>query len=161
MISCLYCCGRLRQRVELAGMEARGHQEVARAFRRGRRQDRRGELGEAGLGHALAHLGDDLGALHDVPVQGLAAQVEEAVFQADVLRIVRLAEYRQRQFAGRREHFDLAGEHLDLAGRQVGIDGLGRARLDRAVDADHPFAAHGLGGPKQGESGSATICVRP
>ena len=55
----------------------------------------------------------------DVLVQRLAAQVEEAVFQADVFRIVRLAEHRQRQFLGRRQHLDLARENLDLAGRQV------------------------------------------
>ena len=124
----------------------RRHQEVARAFRRRRRQDRRREFGEAGLAHAPAHLGDDPGARDDVPVQRVAAQVEEAVFEADVLGIVRLAEHRQRQFLGRRQHLDLARENLDLAGRQVGVDGLGRARLDLAVDADDPFAAHGLGG---------------
>ncbi len=38
---------RLRQRVELAGMQARRHQEVARAFRRRRGQDRRLEFEEA------------------------------------------------------------------------------------------------------------------
>ena len=64
-------------------------------------------------------VGDDLGALHDVLVQRLAAQVEEAVLQPDVLGIVRLAEHRQRQFLGRRQHLDLAREKLDLAGRQV------------------------------------------
>ncbi len=136
---------RLRQRVEGAGMDARRHQEVARAFGRRGRQDRRREFGEADLAHALAHLGDDLGARHDVLVQRVAAQVEEAVLEPDVLGIVRLAEHRQRQFLGRRQHFDLAGENLDLAGRQIGVGGLGHARLDLAVDADHPFAAHGLG----------------
>ena len=40
---------RLRQRVELARMQARGHEEVARAFRRGSRQDRRREFVEARL----------------------------------------------------------------------------------------------------------------
>ncbi len=136
---------RLRQRVERAGMDARRHQEVARAFGRRGGQDRRRELGEAGLAHALAHLGDDLGARDDVPVQRLAAQVEEAVFEADVFRIVRLAEHRQRQFLGRRQHFDLLRVKLDLAGRHVRVDRLGGARLDLAVDADDPFAAHGFG----------------
>ncbi len=37
----------LRQRVELAGVDARGDEEVARAFRRRCRQDRRRELEEA------------------------------------------------------------------------------------------------------------------
>ena len=40
---------RLRQRVELARVQARRHQEVARALRRGRGQDRRLELEEAAL----------------------------------------------------------------------------------------------------------------
>ena len=78
------------------------------------------------LAHALAHLGDDLGARHDVLVQRVAAQVEEAVLEADVLGIVRLAEHRQRQFLGRRQHLDFAREDLDLAGRQVGVDRLGQ-----------------------------------
>ncbi len=38
---------RLRQGVELAGMQARRHQEVARTLGRGGGQDRRLELGEA------------------------------------------------------------------------------------------------------------------
>ena len=89
---------RLRQRVELAGMDARRHQEVARAFRRGRRQDRRLEFEEALLLHPLAHGIDDRAAGHDVLVQLLATQVEEAVLEPYVLGIFLLAEHRQRQF---------------------------------------------------------------
>ena len=51
---------RLRQRVELAGMDARRHQIVARAFRRRRGQDRRLEFEEALLLHAPADRVDDL-----------------------------------------------------------------------------------------------------
>ena len=97
------------------------------------------------VAHAPAHRGDDLGALDDVGVQRLAAQVEEAVAQADILGIVRLAEHRQRQFLGLAQHFELADEHFDRAGRLLGVDRLGRARLDLAVDADHPLGAHRLG----------------
>jgi hypothetical protein len=50
------------------------------------------------IGHALRACRDDLGAGHDVLVQRLAAQVEEAVLQADVFRIIGLAKHRQRQF---------------------------------------------------------------
>ena len=120
-------------------------QEVARAFRRGGRQDRRRIFGEADIGHLAAHGGDDLGALDDVLVQRLAAQVEEAVLEADVFRVVRLAEDRQRQFLRRRQHLNLLGVELDLAGRHVLVDGVVGARLDEAVDADHPFAADRLG----------------
>ena len=63
---------RLRQGVELAGVNARGDEKVARAFGRGRRQNRRRELEEAGLRHALPDRGGDGQALHDVLVQRLA-----------------------------------------------------------------------------------------
>jgi hypothetical protein len=74
----------LRQRVELARVQARRHQEVARAFRRGGRQDRGLVLGKPWATMRLADRGDHLGAQHDVLVQGLAAQVEEAVLEADL-----------------------------------------------------------------------------
>jgi hypothetical protein len=51
--------GGLGQRVELARMHPRGHQEVARALRRGGRQDRRLELGETGVHHPPPDRGDD------------------------------------------------------------------------------------------------------
>ena len=57
---------RLRQRVELAGMNAARHQVVARALGRARGQDRRLELDEALLDHAPADARDDLRAQHDV-----------------------------------------------------------------------------------------------
>ena len=50
---------RLRQRIELAGMDAARHQEVARALGRGRREDRRLEFEEALVLHAAAQRVDD------------------------------------------------------------------------------------------------------
>ena len=50
---------RLRQRVELAGMQARRHEEVARAFGRRSGQDRRLELEEPLAFHAAAQRVDD------------------------------------------------------------------------------------------------------
>ena len=61
-------------------------------------------------------------------MQPLAPQVEEAIFEADVLGVFLVAEHRHRQFARRPQHLDLADEDLDLAGRQVGIVGAFRAR---------------------------------
>jgi hypothetical protein len=58
-------------------------------------------------------------------VQRLAAQIEEAVLEAHVFRIVGLAEDRQRQFLGLRQDFDLLGEDLDLA--------AGRLRFGHAL----------------------------
>ena len=144
---------RLRQGVELAGVHARGHEKVARALRRGGGEDRRLELEEAGLVHAPADRGDDGVAQDDVPVQRLAAQVEEAVLQPEVLGVVRLAEHRNRQLLGRREHLDLAGEHLHLARRQLRVERTLGTLAHLAVDADHPLGAHRLGGLEGGAVG--------
>ena len=84
-------------------------------------------------------------ALHDVVVQVLAAQIEEAVFEPGFLRIFLLAEHRHRQFAGRPEHLDLADIDLDRAGRQVGVLGAAGPAAHLAVDAHHPFRAQRLG----------------
>jgi hypothetical protein len=114
-------------------------------FRRRCGEDRRRIFGKADIAHAAAHRRDHLGALDDVGVQRLAAQVEEAVLETDILGIVRLGEHRQRQLGGFAQHFELANEHLDLTGRLLGVDRLRRALLHLAVDADHPFRAHSLG----------------
>jgi len=129
----------LRQRIELAGMDARRHQEVARALRRGRRQDRRLEFEEAFLLHPCPHGINDLTAGHDVLVQLLATQIEEAIFQPDLFRVFQIAEHRQRQFGGFTQHLDVGDEHFDLAGRQVGIVGALRAMANLAVDLHHPL----------------------
>src|SRR6202040_1197745 len=92
----------------------------------GRGQDRRLELEEALLLHAPPDRIDHRAPQHDVAVEPLAAQVEEAVFEPDVLGIFLLAEYRHRQLAGRPEHLDLADIDLDRTGRQLRVLGAGR-----------------------------------
>ncbi|MCY1535288.1 hypothetical protein D9M68_706850 [compost metagenome] len=144
----------LRQRKELAGVDTAGHEEVARAFRRRGRQDRRRVFGEAGFGHATAHGRNHLRAAHDIGVQLLATQVQEAVTQAHVFRIFLIAEHRQRQFLGSRQHFDLADKHFNRASGQVRIDRRRVTQLHLAIDADHPFRAHLFG---SGESGRIRV----
>ncbi len=104
------------------------------------------EFVEAGLHHAAAERGDDRRALHDVGVELVAPEVEEAVLEPRLLRVLGVAEHRQRQLAGGRQHLDIGGEDLDRAGRQVRVDRILGPRLDRTVDPDHPFGAHRLGG---------------
>ena len=123
----------------------RRHQEVARALRRRRREDRRLELEESLLLHALAHGIDDRAAGHDVLVQFLAAKVEETVLKPYVLRIFLLAEHRQRQLARRSQHLDLADIELDRAGRQFRIFGACGTAAQLAVDPHHPFRAQLFG----------------
>ena len=136
---------RLRQRVKFSRMDARRHQIIARAFRRRGGEDRRLEFEEAARLHAGTQRVDHLAAQHDVGVQLLAAQIEEAVFEPGLFRILLLAEHRHRQFGGGAEHLDLVDIDLDLAGRQFRVLGAGRALARLAVDAHHPFRAQRLG----------------
>ena len=74
----------------------------------------------------------------------LAPQVDEAVFQADILGIILLARHRQRQFLRLALHVHLAREHLDLAGRQVRVHRFRVARLHLAIDGDDAFQLQGI-----------------
>ena len=112
---------RLGKRVELARMDARGDQKVARALGAGRGQDRGLELGEPLVDHPAADRIDHLRAQDDVAMQGLAPQVEVAVRQSDLFGIVRLAEHRQGQLGG-------LGKHLDARTR-TSISPVGRPGL--------------------------------
>ena len=109
----------LRQRVEFSRMQPRRHQIVARAFRRRSRQDRRLKFEKPALLHPAANRIDHLAAQHDVGMEMVAAKVEEAIFEPDLLRIILLAENRHRQFGGGPEHLDLVDVDLDLPGRQI------------------------------------------
>ena len=66
---------RLGQGVELAGVKPARHQEVARALRAGRGQDRRLELGEAGFDHPAPDRLDHRATQHDVALHLLPTQV--------------------------------------------------------------------------------------
>ncbi len=144
---------RLGQGVELAGMHARRHQEVARAFRRGGGQDRRLVFQKPRRDHALAQRGDDPAAQHHVPVQLFPPQVDEAVFEPDVLGEAFLAGDLHRQDLGGGLHYQLGDAEFDLAGGQPGVDGPGLAHHDRAGDGDHAFRADRVGGGEGGGAG--------
>ncbi len=95
-------------------------------------------------------------------VQLLAAQVEEAVLEPDLLGIFLLAEHRHRQFARLAQHLDVGNEQFDGAGRQVGIVGALGTAADLAVDLHHPLGAQLLGQTERPwKSGSTTHCVMP
>src|SRR5215475_3507728 len=72
-------------------------------------------------------------------------QIEEAIFEPDLLRILLLAEYRHRQFGGRSKDLDLVGVDLDSPGRHVRIFSAGRPPAHLAVDPHHPFRTQRLG----------------
>ena len=107
---------RLRQRVELAGVNAARHQVVARAFGRARRQDRRLEFQEALLvssgGGCCAMTFERRTTLR---VNLVAAQIEEAVAQALLLGMSCVPDDLERQRLGRRQHFDRVDDDFDAA----------------------------------------------
>src|SRR5690606_40513714 len=74
-----------------------GVQMCARPIWRRRRRDRRVELHEALLGHPAPDRGDDRRAEHDVPVQMPPAEVEEAIAEPCLLRILLVTEDGQRK----------------------------------------------------------------
>ena len=121
---------RLRQRVEFSRMHPARHEIIARALGAARGQDRCLKFGEALLNHPPSQRRDHRRAQHDIRVELLAAQVEIAVFEPNILRIVRLSEYRHRQFGRRRLNHRLLCAHFNRAGRQVGVDRLRRAAHD-------------------------------
>src|SRR6185503_5942072 len=83
---------RLGKCVELPRMEPRGHEKVARALRRGGGQDRRLKLVEALSHHPPADRLDHLRAQYDVLVEPLAPQIEEAITETRILRVLEIAE---------------------------------------------------------------------
>ena len=135
---------RLRQRVELARMHARRHQEVARAFGRGLGQDRRLDLVEAVLVEVLAQRHRDAMAQADVVLQLRPAQIEIAILQPRLFRDVLILGDRERRRLGLVEDAHFLRAHFDLAGRQRPVHGVVRAALDLAEDGDDELGAHAL-----------------
>src|SRR5690606_15235519 len=134
--------GALRERVEAARLQARGHDEVPGAL--GRRGDEHGrlDLDEALLLHrapegAVGHRPGPEVALH-----AAAAQVDVAVAEPDGLVGLDAVVDRERRRLGRAQDLDRAVPDLDLAGGQVGVGGALGPDADDAGDAHHPLVAH-------------------
>ena len=109
-------------------------------------QDRRLEFVEARPFMRRAHRIDHLAAQHDVVVELLAPQVEEAISQPRILGIRLVAEHRQRQFAGWPQHFDLTDINLDAARRHCPGFSVPAGRLrtlpsSRTTHSERSFSA--------------------
>ncbi len=136
---------RLRQRVPRAQREARRHEEVARALRRGAGQDRRLDVQEVARVEVVADRPDDRVAQDHRLLHRLPAQVEHPVAQAqqlvDVLAVV------DRERRGRRLGQALGGRdrQLDLARGDLRVDRALVAADDLAGDGDHVLGAQRAG----------------
>ena len=144
---------RLRQREEVAGVHARGHQVVARAFGRALGQHRGFDVDEAQLIQELAHFDRHAVAQHQVALHLRAAQVQHAVRQAGGLGQIVVIELERRRDR-RVQDLDFLAQHFDLARGQFGVGRAGRTLAHQAGDADAEFVAQALGG---GEGGVVRI----
>jgi len=86
--------------------------------------------------HRLAQERDDLRAQQNVGVDALAAQVQKAVFQAQILGAVLVARQVERRLLRGGLHDARVRHELDLAGRQIGIDRRGLAQRNLAGHGD-------------------------
>ena len=129
---------RLRQRKELAGMRARGNEVVARALGRRLRQHRRLDVHEMVVVEELAHRARDGVAAAQPLLHHVAAQVDVAVLEPELLAHF-LVEREGRRHGGI-QHVELLGEQLDLAGGQVRVRRARRAQPHLALHLDAELA---------------------
>ena len=142
---------RLGERVELAGVEPRRHEEVPRAARRVLHHERRLDLEEPVGPEVVADGAGDLRARDQVLLQLGPAQIEVAVLEPQRLVGLELVLDGEGRRVGLREHLEIRGPHLDGAGRQVGVL-VAAARLHLAGDADAVLGAQ-VGGEREQRRG--------
>ena len=135
---------RLRQRVELARVHARGHQEVARPFGRRLGQNRRFDLVKPLRVEVLPESHRDAVPQPDVVLQLRAAQIQVAILQACLFRHVLILGNRERRRFRFVQDAHFLRADLDFPGRQVLVHGLGRPALDLADHGDDEFRADAL-----------------
>ncbi len=126
-------------------METRRHEEVPGAFGARGGEDRRLELEKPLPFHPSTKRINDLSTQHDVLVELLAPEIKEPVPEPCIFGIGLVAEHRQRQIAGRPQHFDLADVNLDQPRRHFGVFRPRWALANLAVDADDEFRTQLLG----------------
>ncbi len=112
---------RLRQRVELARLDAAGHEVVAGALRRRRRDYRRLHLDEVSFAEEVADELHDTVAHHDVAAHAIAAQVQVAILEAQKLLDVLLFGDVEGRRARGVQNLKALRVNLDLARRQVRV----------------------------------------
>ena len=130
----------LRQRVELPGVQPRGHEKVSRAAGRVLHEVRSLELEEAEAVQRLPGDGVHLAALHQRLLQRSAAEVEVAVAEPLVLGGVELVLDQERRRLAAVEDRELGGVHLDLAGDQARVH-VAAARDHLSANADAELVA--------------------
>ncbi len=131
----------LRQRIKFTGMQAARDQVVTGAFRGAGGKDGGLEFMEAVCPHVLAHSGDYIAAEDDIFLELVAAEVEEAIFEAHGFRGHVVFCHLERNDFGFAEDFHFIGNQFDFTGWNLGIDIFRGAFDELAGECDHAFHA--------------------
>ena len=134
----------LRQGVPGTGGQARRHQEVTGAFRRGAGQRGGLDFHVALLVQQLTGHPVGFAAQADVALHAGPAQVQVAVLEPGFLTDFHVLVNLEWQRCGLVEHDDLLRYDLDLAGGQVRVLVALRPLLDRADHLQHVLVAQGV-----------------
>ena len=135
---------RLRKCIEMAGIDARGDDEVTRALRRRLTQDGGLDLDEKTLVQGVADRpGDGIAQAQGVRDRR-ATHVEVAPPHACRLVGVDVIIERERRRGGLVEDHALVHDHVDVARRQIGVGGILGAFAHEAGDLDGPLGTHPL-----------------
>ena len=135
----------LRQRKELAFVDAAGHQVVARAFGRAFGEHRCFNVDEAIGIKELARFHGHAVAQHQVVLHVRAAQVQHPVGQARGFRQVVIVQLKGRRHAGV-EHGEFVAQHFNLAAFEVVVDSALWAGTHQALDLNTELVAYAFGG---------------
>ena len=100
-------------------------------------------------------------AQHDVGVHPLAPQIEEAIGEPHVLRILGLGIDRERQRLGLRLDFDVGDDELDLAGARLGLTVSAERATTRPVIVTTLSSRSASATGNSGEDTSITHWVTP
>jgi hypothetical protein len=117
-------------------MEPRRDDVLARTFGRALGEDGRLHFDEPAVAEPGAEEGDDLVPKHVVAAHALAAQIEIAVLEPQLLGDVHgVLVHFERRGLGLVEHLERFGQQLDASGGQVGVAHLLRTLAHRSGDA--------------------------
>ena len=131
---------RLRQREEHAGIHARRHQVIARAFRRTPGQHRRLDVDEARGVEIAAHFHRHFVPQPQVLLHLRASQIEVAVLEAHVLGQILVVHLERRRYRWVQD-LDRPRQHFDFARNEVRVHRAGGPAPHQPGDLDHVFAA--------------------
>ena len=154
---------RLRKGVELARVQARGHQVVAGALGGALHEHRGVDLVETPLDKVLARGKGGRVAQGDLPLHGGRAQVEVTVLEPGVFLCLRLLVDHEGQDVASAENGDPLGFHLDLTCGHAGVHhGRGTGRTVPSMATQYSNFSSSLALRRSSAaSASTTTCVSP